>query len=189
MTPNQLKTLAASSSSSAIAIAQSLGSGGISLNPIMARALAQNIPAGTNISQISSIASGLPLSVLANQAPADLLNNLGKMDLDNMSPQRQTFIAQQVNYLLFFIKFKVLIIIFFFATNQIISGFVNASGGAASITSFLKATNNPHIIKTISASQLSSLGFTTTAAVASIPAVNLPKAFVCLFLFFFVFFK
>ena len=119
MTPNQLKTLAASSSSSAIAIAQSLGSGGISLNPIMARALAQNIPAGTNISQISSIASGLPLSVLANQAPADLLNNLGKMDLDNMSPQRQTFIAQQVNYLLFFIKFKVLIIKFFFQLTRL----------------------------------------------------------------------
>jgi hypothetical protein len=66
---------------------------------------------------------------------------------------------------------------------------VNASGGAASITSFLKATNNPHIIKTISASQLSSLGFTSTSAVATIPAVNLPKAFVCYSFFFLIFLK
>ena len=117
MRPDQLKTLSGNSPTAAISIAQSLGSNGISLNPIMARSLAQNIPVGTNISQISSIASGLPLSVLANQAPADLLNNLGKMDLDNMSPQRQTFIAHQVNYLLFFIKFKVLIILFFCSTN------------------------------------------------------------------------
>jgi hypothetical protein len=66
---------------------------------------------------------------------------------------------------------------------------VNATGGADSIKSFLKATNNPQIISAISTSQLSSLGFTTTAAVASIPAVNLPKAFVCLFFFsFFLFF-
>ena len=79
MRPDQLKILSANSPTAAISIAQSLGSGGISLNPIMARALAQNIPAGTNISQISSIASGLPLSVLTNQAPADLLNNLGKI--------------------------------------------------------------------------------------------------------------
>ena len=101
MRPDQLRTLGGNSPTAALAIAQSLGTGGITLNPIMARSLAQNIPAGTNISQISSIASGLPLSILASQAPADLLNNLGKMDLGNMPPQRQTFIAQQVNYLLF----------------------------------------------------------------------------------------
>jgi hypothetical protein len=65
---------------------------------------------------------------------------------------------------------------------------VNASGGAASIVSFLKATNNPQIVSAISTSQLSSLGFTTTSAVATIPAVNLPKAFVCYFFFFFFIF-
>jgi hypothetical protein len=102
MRPDQLRTLGGNSPTAAIDIALSLGIGGITLNPIMARALAQNIPVGTNISQIFCIASGLPLSVLAIQSPADLLNNLGKMDLGNMSPQRQTYIARQVNYLLFY---------------------------------------------------------------------------------------
>ncbi len=66
---------------------------------------------------------------------------------------------------------------------------MNASGGAASIVSFLKATNNPQIVSAISTSQFSSLGFTTTSAVATIPAVNLPKAFVCNFFFFSLFFE
>ena len=102
MRPDQLRTLGGNDPTQAVAIAQSLGTGGITLNPIMARALAQNIPVGTNMSQICSIASGLPLNVIANQAPADLLNNIGKMDLGNMPPQRQTFIAQKVNYLIFY---------------------------------------------------------------------------------------
>jgi len=152
MRPDQLASLGSGSGGAAAAasIAASLTTGGISLSPIMARSLAQNIPNGTNITGIAAVASGLPLHILANQRPADLLQSLGSMDLNNMPPQRQTFIA-----------------------NQIISGLNNSD----SIKSFLQKTNNPQMISAISTAQLRSLGLATPSAIAAIPAVNLPKAF------------
>jgi len=81
------------------------------------------------------------------------------MDLGNMPSQRINYIAQ-----------------------KILSGFVNSTNGSASIVTFLTSTSNTAVIGSITTSQLNSLGLNSPLAVASIPAANLPKAFVFIIL-------
>ena len=81
------------------------------------------------------------------------------MDLGNMPSQRINYIAQ-----------------------KILSGFVNSTNGSASIVTFLTSTSNTAVIGSITTSQLNSLGLNSPQAVASIPAENLPKAFVFIIL-------
>jgi hypothetical protein len=159
MRPDQLLSAGSASPAAALSIAQSLQTGGISLSPIMAKSLGQNIPANTNVTGIASIASGIPLACFDNAQPNDLLNSLPGMDLSNMSPQRQNYIGK-----------------------KIVAGFLNSSNGLASITSFLKTSSNQALLSAISSSQLVNLGLNSLSSLANISANNLPKSFVIIYI-------
>jgi len=152
--PNQIALLSANdvatigrNATNALAVAQSLGS--IQINPVLAKSLGANLPNNTNITSVASIASGLPLSIIKNAAPADLLTALPKMDLGNMNSFTKSFISAQIA----------------------------KANDSNQIQNFLKASTDSSLVNSIPTSQLKSLNLNSIDTVGSIPPNNLPKAF------------
>ena len=88
--------MAKADSAQALNIAKALFTNGIQLSPIMIKSLGQNLPAGTNVSEVASIASGLPLTFFTNASATDLINSVGSMDLNNMDSFRKNYIGSKV---------------------------------------------------------------------------------------------
>ena len=81
-----------------LSIAKKLSTEKTNINKDMAMNLGKNIPKTENLNGIASIASGVPLECFNNTNASDLVNLLGSMDIDNMSPNRKSFIGAKVNF-------------------------------------------------------------------------------------------
>ena len=72
-----------------------------------ANSLGKSLPPNTNFTQCLAVASSVPITVINNAPPQDIINNIAKMDVRNMDPSRIGFIASKVfMILIFFIKFS-----------------------------------------------------------------------------------
>jgi hypothetical protein len=61
-----------------------------------ANTLGKSLPSNTNFTQCLSVASTVPINVLTNAQPQDIINNINKMDIGNMDPARIKFLASKV---------------------------------------------------------------------------------------------
>jgi len=84
------------SGSDSLDIAKALSTSNKKLDEESARSLGRNVPKTANAKDLLSLASSIPIECFNQTSASDLVNNLGKMDLDNMDSFRKTFIAKNV---------------------------------------------------------------------------------------------
>ena len=68
--------------------------------------LGKSLPPTTNFSQCVAVLSSVPIQIINNAKPQDIINNIGKMDVDNMDPSRIGLIAAKVFTLCFIQSFN-----------------------------------------------------------------------------------
>jgi hypothetical protein len=64
--------------------------------------LGKSLPPNTNFTQCLAVASSVPITIISNAPPQDIINNIAKMDVSNMDPSRIGFIASKVCMILIF---------------------------------------------------------------------------------------
>ena len=77
-------------------IAKALANGNKKIDKNLAKSLGKNIAKDTDIKDVLSIASAVPLECFNNTKASDLVDNLDKMDTSNMNSFRKAFIANKV---------------------------------------------------------------------------------------------
>jgi len=102
------------SPANSLLVAQALATSNSTFSPSMAKSLGQNIPAGTPLTNIASIASAVPLSCFNSTPPGTLVNLVSSMDLGNMDSFKKGFIASKVIYYLEKLIFYLIYYIFNF---------------------------------------------------------------------------
>ena len=62
-----------------------------------ANTLGKSLPPNTNFTQCLSVASTVPINVLTNAKPQDIINNINKMDVGNMDSARIGYLASKIS--------------------------------------------------------------------------------------------
>ena len=62
-----------------------------------AHTLGKSLPPNTNFTQCLSVASTVPINVLTNAKPQDIINNINKMDVGNMDSARIGYLASKIS--------------------------------------------------------------------------------------------
>lgn len=125
-----------------VKLAKALSSSKKTLDPVMAKSLAQNIPDNTPLDNIASIASAVPISCINNTSPATLVNLISSMDMENMDDMKKTFIATKIT----------------------------SSNNATLIENMMKSTADPAIVNSIPTKKLASINVTDIPATNLPPA-------------------
>lgn len=101
ITPSSLSNFSASDS---LNIAKALGNK--TIDKEMAKNLGAKIPKDTDVKDVLSLASAIPLEIFNKASASDLVDNLNQMDTTNMDPFRKNFIANKViiNSLFYFLE-------------------------------------------------------------------------------------
>lgn len=94
-------------------IAKALNTGSKKIDKELAKSLGKNIPKDTDVKDVLSIASAIPLECFNNTKATDLVSNLDKMDTENMDNFRKAFIANKVRFFKLNINFLFIYTTFF----------------------------------------------------------------------------
>jgi hypothetical protein len=93
LTPTTLNNF---SKSDSLEIAKALALGSKNLDKEASKSLGKNIPKDANAKDLLSLASSIPIECFNTTLTSDLVNGLGKMDVENMDSFRKTFIANKI---------------------------------------------------------------------------------------------
>ena len=97
------------SGADSLEIAKALATADKKLDSELAKNLGRNVPKTADAKDLMSLASSIPIECFNQTSAADLVNNLGKMDLDNMDSFRKTFVANKVKKNHFFFNSNILL--------------------------------------------------------------------------------
>lgn len=83
------------SKADSLKIAKALSQNDKKLNKQMTKNLGANIPVETKVTEVSSLASSVPLECFNNANADEVAEKTSKMDIDNMSPFRMTYLINK----------------------------------------------------------------------------------------------
>lgn len=137
------------------------------LSQLIAKALAANIPATADVTDIPAIASSVPLQCFQKSDNIlKLAQSVGSMDLENMNSFRKGYLANKVK----FTKLNLRYINLFISLEHKIAESKNSTAVVALLTS----STDPVLINSISTSMIKNLSIDIT----NISVAQLPIAYV-----------